>query len=69
MVQLRRFLGSPIFEGKIILKMEETVLANRNIIVLAVKAALRVKKKTLVAASLARIALPLTRNVLVHLLS
>ena len=37
MVQLGRFLGSPIFEEKMILKMEETVLANRNIIVLAVK--------------------------------
>ena len=45
MVHLGRFLGSPIFEEKIILKMEETVLAHRDIIVLIVKTALRIKKK------------------------
>ena len=51
MVHLGKFLGSPIFEEKIILKMEETVLAHRDIIVLIVKTALRIKKKNnLVAA-------------------
>ena len=47
MVHLGKFLGSPIFEEKIILKMEETVLAHRDIIVLIVKTALRIKKKTI----------------------
>ena len=52
MVHLGRFLGSPIFEEKIILKMEETVLAHRDIIVLIVKTALRIKKKNNLVAAL-----------------